>query len=124
MLFLFNSTILDVEIPESRLANGWRSLGCGDPGAMMGSDAVEFVRAVMESHAKEGMDPDRELQMDLAALLIAKTGANAAIFVPLPGGTIEPRLTQLPPRVLQTLRSEADGDQLAQPLETVWANAA
>lgn len=124
MLFLFNATIFEVEFPEIRLANGWRSLGCGDPAAMRGSHALDFVRAVMESHAREGLEIDRDLQMDLASLLIAKTGANAAIFVPLPGGGIEPRLTQLPPRVLQTLRSEADGDLVVQPLEDVWANAA
>lgn len=124
MLFLFNTKILEIEMPEYRLAQAWRTLGCGEPGGMRGVDAVNFVRAVLESHAQEGLEPDAGLQADLASLLIAKTGANAAIFVTGNSGSIEPRLTQLPPRILQALKAEADGDNVSCPIEEVWANAA
>jgi len=124
MLFLFNTKILEIEMPEYRLAQAWRGLGCGDPASMRGNDAVDFVRAVLESHARDGLEPDTALAGDLACLLIAKTGANAAIFVSGAAGSIEPRLTQLPPRILQALRAEADGDTVSCPIEDVWANAA
>ena len=119
MLFLLNDRIIEVEAPEARLARRWKTLGCGDPRAMMARDALDFANAVVESHRADESDMDAELVGDLAALIIAKTGANAALFVPSAG----PRLTLLPEGVLSQLQDK-DADGQGFEVDQIWPKAA
>ena len=119
MLFLLNDRILNVDAPEARLARRWKMLGCGDPRSMMARDAIEFTRAVIESHRVNEMDMESDLADDLAALIIAKTGANAALFI---AGN-EPRLTLLPEGILATLADRMEkGDEVE--VAEIWPKAA
>ena len=119
MLFLLNDRILNVDAPEARLARRWKTLGCGDPRSMMARDAIEFTKAVIESHRVNEMDMEAELSDDLAALIIAKTGANAALFIQ---GS-EPRLTLLPEGILATLADRMEqGDEVE--VAEIWPKAA
>ena len=54
---------------------------------------------------------DENLLKDMAALIIAKTGANSLILKPAPDGLFEARLRDVPPLVLETYRSGAANDQ-------------
>lgn len=119
MLFLLNDQIVDVETPEARLARRWKSLGCGDPRSLMARDAIEFAKAVVDSHRRDDADLENDLICDLASLIIAKTGANAALFLT----TGEPRLTLLPANILSVLQDKMqDGEQVS--VEEIWPKAA
>jgi len=117
MLFLLNREIIEVEAPELYLAQNWRRIGCGDPVSMMASDAVNFSIMVVNTHLKEGIEMGAETMLDIAALLVTKTGANAALFT----GTEEARLNVLNDVVLENLRGGRNFDGAS---EDVWTNAA
>ena len=119
MLFLLNDRIVNVDAPEARLARRWKTLGCGDPRTMMARDAIDFTKAVIESHRVNDMVIDRDLAGDLAALIIAKTGANAALFI----ANNEPRLTLLPEGILASLADRMEkGDEVE--VAEIWPKAA
>lgn len=119
MLFLLNDYIIDVDAPEARLARRWKTLGCGDPRVLMARDALEFAKAVIDSHRAEDTRMEHELVGDLASLIIAKTGANAALFLT----TGEPRLTLLPSSILSRLQDKMnEGESVV--VEDIWPKAA
>jgi len=119
MLFLLNSKIIEIDAPELHLSRYWKRLGCGEPSALRASDAVDFSVMVVNAHLKEGIDLDLDVQRDLAALLIAKTGANAALF----NGTNTAKLNVLPEAVLVGLFEELGvRDEVA--IDEVWSGAA
>lgn len=111
MLFLFNDRIIEVEFPELRLARRWRTLGCGDPAGMKAREAVEFARAVVDQAERDDQSLDHETRIDIAALIIAKTGANAVQFVPRMSGPSEPRLSTVPEAALEAFRVEPRRDE-------------
>lgn len=119
MLFLLNDQIIDVEAPEARLVRRWKTLGCGDPRSLMARDALEFAKAVIDSHRSSDSKMDNELIGDLASLIIAKTGANAALFL----STGEPRLTLLPSNILATLQDKMNEGEAVE-VEKIWPKAA
>ena len=124
MLFLLNDRIVDVEAPEVHLSSRWKSIGCGEPFSLMARDAIEFVRAVVDEHRKQAMEIDTLLAQDLAALIIAKTGANAILFVRLEGKPSETRLTMIPENVLGALKERIDNGGRALDVAEVWPAAA
>lgn len=119
MLFLLNKAIVDIETPELYLAQNWQRIGCGDPVGMMASDAVNFAVMVVNAHIHDGIEIERETHLDLAALLITKTGANAALFT----GTNEARLNVLSETVLNGLQEELSTGKSAQ-LTDFWKSVA
>ncbi len=111
MLFLFNDRVIDVDLPELRLARRWRTLGCGDPNGLRARDAVDFARSIVDEAERENTPLDDETMLDIACLIISKTGANAIQFVPRVTGPSEPRLSSVQPEALQAFRaSAADGE--------------
>lgn len=124
MLFLLNEQIVEVVIPEIHLSKRWRVLGCGEPGGMRARDALEFVARVVAAHVDEGVPLEQSLVEDLAALIIAKTGANAALF-PVAGKRVgEARLTILPETILASLREKHVHEGKAPDLNQIWPKAA
>ena len=123
MLFLLNAQIIEIEAPEVHLSSRWKSIGCGEPYALMARDAIDFVRAVVDEHEKEGLVIDTLLAQDLASLIIAKTGANAIIFIRREAGVSETRLTMIPDAVLQSLKDRMEGGDEVDVTE-VWPVAA
>ena len=124
MLFLLNEQIVEVAIPEIHLSKRWKVLGCGDPASMRARDALEFVARVVAAHAEEGVPMEPALVEDLAALIISKTGANAALF-PIAGKRVgEARLTILPETILASLRERHVHDGQAPDLKEIWPLAA
>ena len=117
MLFLLNREIIELEAPELYLAQNWNRIGCGDPVSMMASDAVNFSITVVNSHINEGIELSSETMLDIAALLVTKTGANAALFT----GTEEARLNVINDVVLENLRGGRNPDVHS---EDLWTNAA
>jgi len=109
MLFLLNDTVIEIDAPEARLLSRWRDIGCGDPRSLRAHDAVEFVQRHYQSLADE--KPEDAL-LDLAALIIAKTGANSLILKPTASGGLEPHLRDVPPMVLETYRKGAANDEI------------
>lgn len=124
MLFLLNDQIIEIESPEIHLSSRWKSIGCGEPYALMARDAIDFVRAVVDEHAKQGMALDTLLSQDLASLIVAKTGANAILFINQASGTSETRLTMIPDAVLQTLRSRMEDNGETVDMAEIWPVAA
>lgn len=110
MLFLLNDTVVDVEMPETRLIQKWREIGCPDPADLRAQEAIEFVRDQVGQHMAAGYDMTNERKMDLAALIIAKTGANSLILKPSASGRLEPRLRDVPVMVLETYQRGAAND--------------
>jgi len=124
MLFLLNDQIVDVAIPEIHLSKRWKVLGCGDPGSMRAREALEFVARVVSAHVEEGIALEPILVEDLASLIIAKTGANAALF-PVNGNKVgDARLTILPETILASLRERHVHDGQAPDLKEIWPLAA
>lgn len=77
---------------------------------MKAQDAIDFVESRIAHHlsSKTSMD-DNEVR-DLAAMIIAKTGANCLILKPTPSGKFEPRLRHMPIMVLETYMRGAAND--------------
>ncbi|MEO0550065.1 MAG: hypothetical protein AAFZ91_09095 [Pseudomonadota bacterium] len=107
MLFLLNDVIVEIDRPEVHLQSVWRDMGCGDPRGMRAQDAVEFVQQKMRDSLQSGEALNNELASNLAALIVAKTGANSLIFKPTASGGLEPRLRHVPTMVLETYRKGA-----------------
>ena len=111
MLFLLNDKVIEVPAPEAHLLERWREIGCGDPRQMRAHDAVEYAairyQKLLETHSED----DSSLLADIAALIIAKTGANSLILKPTASGSVEPRLRDIPPLVLETYQRGAANDQ-------------
>ncbi len=124
MLFLLNEQIVDVAIPEIHLSKRWKVLGCGDPSSMRARDALEFVARVVSAHVQEGVPMEGSLVEDLAALIIAKTGANAALFPVMDKRVGEARLTILPETILASLRERHAIEGHAPDLKQIWPKAA
>ena len=124
MLFLLNDQIVEISMPEMHLAKRWRALGCGDPYGMRAREALDFVARVLVEHLKEGVRLEETLVEDLGALIIAKTGANAALF-PVSGLRVsESRLTILPETILATLKDKMEQGSDSVDIEALWPNAA
>lgn len=119
MLFLLNKRIVQIETPELHLSRFWKRLGCGDPVNMLASDAVNFAVMLMNEHIHDGIELAHETAVDLAALIISKTGANAALFT----GTNEARLNVLAESVLEGLEREL-GKGAEGAADELWVGAA
>lgn len=124
MLFLLNDMIADIDIPEIHLTKRWKSLGCGDPHSMRAREALEFVTRVVSDHVREHMPMDEILIQDLGSLIIAKTGANAALFPVFESSVGEPRLTILPEAILRTLKQRAEQEGTPPNIAEIWPLAA
>lgn len=123
MLFLLNEFVTEVEAPELRLLKRGPILGFEDVHAMRAREAIDFARSKLQACQDEGTRPDDALIADLAALIIAKTGANAALFPIHDGRVAEPRLTILPETILETVRARlAEG--AAPDIHQIWPRAA
>ena len=96
MLFLLNEYVTEIEAPELRLLKRGPSLGFEDVHSMRAREAIEFARAKLQDCHDQAAVPGEILVADLAALIIAKTGANAALFPVHDCRVSEPRLTILP----------------------------
>ena len=118
MLFLLNEFVTEIEAPELRLLKRGPVLGFEDAHAMRARDAIEFARDKLQACLDENIQPDEAMVADLAALIIAKTGANAALFP-----VHEPPLTILPESILEAVRARlAEG---AKPdIRQIWPRAA
>jgi hypothetical protein len=124
MLFLLNDQIVDIEAPEIHLSKSWKALGCGDPMGMRAREALEFASRMVAVHVQEAMPLSAELVRDLGSLIIAKTGANAALF-PVYGKVMgEPRLTILPESILASLKERHAANGTAPDLAQIWPIAA
>lgn len=123
MLFLLNEYVTEIEAPELRLLKRGAILGFEDIHAMRARDAIEYARSRLQACHDAGAAPDTALVDDLAALIIAKTGANAALFPVHEGRVSEPRLTILPESILEAVRARlAEG---AKPdIKQFWPRAA
>ncbi len=124
MLFLLNDQIAEIPVPEIHLAKRWKMLGCGDPYGMRAREALDFASRVVAAHVEDGVKLEQGLVEDLAALIIAKTGANAALFPVIEGRIAEPRLTILPETILGALRERQAHDGSAPNLHEIWPVAA
>jgi hypothetical protein len=124
MLFLLNDTIAEIDIPEVHLSKRWKSLGCGDPHSMRAREALEFVTRVVADHVREHMPMDEVLIQDLGSLIIAKTGANAALFPVLESTVSEPRLTILPEAILRALKQRTEQEGTPPNIAEIWPLAA
>ncbi|MCI4645823.1 MAG: hypothetical protein MRY64_13670 [Hyphomonadaceae bacterium] len=110
MLFLFNDRVIELDLPETRLSQRWRTLGCGDPTVLRARDAVEFARAIVDQARRDEISLDENTILDIACLVVAKTGANAIQFVPRVSGPSEPRLSCIQTEALEAFRARAQGD--------------
>jgi hypothetical protein len=111
MLFLLNDKVIEITAPEAHLMQRWRDIGCGDPRVLRAQSAVEFaVQHFSSHHATSGSDTFL-IEKDIAALIIAKTGANSLILKPSPAGGFEPRLRDVPYLVLETYQRGAANDR-------------
>jgi hypothetical protein len=123
MLFLLNEFVTEIEAPELRLLKRGPVLGFEDIHSMRAREAIELARGKLQECHDTGTKPDEALVADLAALIIAKTGANAALFPVHDGRVSEPRLTILPESILESVRTrlaEGAGPDIHQ----IWPRAA
>lgn len=111
MLFLLNDTVIEIHAPEAHLMQRWRAIGCGDPRQLRAQQAVSF--AVARFAKLKFADPDEQAlgRSDIAALIVAKTGANSLILKPNAAGGYEPRLRDVPALVLETYLRGAANDR-------------
>ena len=111
MLFLLNDTVIEIDAPEAHLMQRWRAIGCGDPRQLRAQQAIECAIDRYVALAKATPDDQMLGQFDIAALVIAKTGANSLILKPNAAGGYEPRLRDIPTLVLETYQRGAANDQ-------------
>lgn len=123
MLFLLNDRVTSIEAPEMHLLKRGATLGFEDLHAMRAREAIDLVRARLQACHDAGIRADDALITDLAALIIAKTGANAALFPVHEGRVIEPRLTILPETILEAIRTRLAEGGTAD-LQQLWPRAA
>lgn len=122
MLFLLNDVVTEIDAPEMRLLVRGASFG-GDVQGLTPRGAMERVRSRLQAIHDRGQVPDRATVDDLAALIIAKTGANAALFPVHEGRVAEARLTILPEAILEAVRArlaEGQGPDMG----AFWTRAA
>ena len=100
MLFLLNDRIVDVAVPEMHLERRWKRLGCGEPHGLRADQAVDFVQARLEQSRDLDRPVSEEEACDLAALIIARTGANSFILRRHGDGSFQPVLQCVPAPVL------------------------
>ncbi len=126
MLFLLNNRLVELDVPEMRLARRWRVLGCGEPDRLQPAEALDFVQAVIDSHWYDGDEMDGDLRADLCALIVSVTGANAALFAEGHSEKIAPRLMVLEENVLQAIQVQMQVEKV--PVVTgiahIWKGAA
>lgn len=110
MLFLLNDTVIEIDAPEAHLMQRWRRIGCGDPRQLRAQQAIEV--AIHQFTGMSAVSPEEQLlrQTDIAALVIAKTGANSLVLKPNAAGGYEPRLRDVPPLVLEAYQRGAAND--------------
>ena len=111
MLFLLNDTVIEIDAPEAHLMQRWRAIGCGDPRQLRAQQAIEIA---IERFATLGSEPSAEHMLrktDIAALGIARTGANSLILKPNATGGYEPRLRDVPTLVLEAYLRGAANDR-------------
>ena len=89
----------------------WREIGCGDPRQLRAHEAVDFVKTKVQALPTPLPNDQDELLKDLAALIVAKTGANSLILKPTASGDVEPWLKDVPSLVLETYLRGAANDQ-------------
>jgi hypothetical protein len=70
------------------------------------------------------MPIDTVLIQDLGSLIIAKTGANAALFPAQDRSVGEPRLTILPEAILRSLKQRAEQEGTPPNIKEIWPLAA
>lgn len=123
MLFLLNEYVTEIEAPELRLLKRGPILGFEDAHAIRAREAIEFARSRLQACHDQAAAPGEALIADLAALIIAKTGANAALFPVHEGRVSEPRLTILPESILEAVRARiAEGGDPG--IRQIWPRAA
>lgn len=111
MLFLLNDTVIEIEMPETHLMQRRREIGCGDPRNLRAQQAVEIAVQRFASLRNAEADEVFAGQKDIAALIIAKTGANSLILKPNAAGGFEPRLRDVPSLVLEAYQRGAANDR-------------
>ena len=122
MLFLLNDIVTEIEAPEMRLLIRESVFG-GNVQAMRPREALDLVRGRLQALHDRGQVPDQTMVDDLASLIIAKTGANAALFPIHDSRVAEPRLTILPESILEAVRARiAEG--AAPDIRQIWPRAA
>jgi hypothetical protein len=122
LLFLLNNVVTEVEVPELRLMARACMLGT-DVLGLRPREAMELARRKLQACHDEGRVPDAALVHDLAALIIARTGANAALFPLHAGRLAQPRLTILPEAILETMRIR-DREVCRRDFQAFWTRAA
>ncbi|MEL7109659.1 MAG: hypothetical protein AAGJ68_01965 [Pseudomonadota bacterium] len=110
MLFLLNDTVIEIDAPEAHLTRRWRAIGCGDPRQLRAQQAVEFAVQKFVQLQSASAEDWALGRADIAALVIASTGANSLMLKPNAAGGFEPRLRDVPPLVLETYRRGAASD--------------
>ena len=110
MLFLLNDTVIEIDAPEAHLMQRWRTIGCGDPRQLRAQQAIEVAIAHFVGLSTASPEEASLRKTDIAALVIAKTGANSLILKPNAAGGYEPRLRDVPPLVLETYLRGAAND--------------
>ena len=119
MRFLLNNHVVEIEAPEWHLDRYWKRLGCGDPSALSAEQAVQFAVMVVNDCLLDGQEIADDTKLDLAALIISKTGANAALF----DGTNSARLDRVSSAILERLAGFLAGGQ-SQAISNYWTEAA
>ena len=110
MLFLLNDQVIEITAPEAHLLQRWRDIGCGDARQLRAQAAVETAVQSYTRLSLEGFQEAELSYLDIAALIIAKTGANSLVLKPTPNGGFEPRLRDVPVLVLETYQRGAAND--------------
>jgi len=111
MLFLLNDKVIEIDAPEAHLMQRWRAIGCGDPRQLRAQVAVETAVQLFAKLQQASTNDQATGRRDIAALIIAKTGANSLILKPNAAGGFEPRLRDIPPLVLETYLRGAANDR-------------
>lgn len=110
MLFLLNDQVIEITAPEAHLLQRWRDIGCGDSRELRAQEAVQAATQIYTRLSAEGFVEADLSYLDIAALIIAKTGANSLILRPTANGGFEPRLRDVPHLVLETYQRGAAND--------------
>lgn len=122
MLFLLNDVVTEIEAPEMRLLTRRAVLG-DDVLSLRPREAMERVRLKLQGVHDRGEVPERALIEDLAALIISRTGANAALFPVHDGRVAEARLTILPESILEAVRQRFEEGRRPD-VSSFWTRAA
>jgi hypothetical protein len=123
MLFLLNDTIIEIDAPEIHLLKRSAAFGGRDVHGLRAREALDLAREKFAQSLGKTSGPQHDILADIAALIISKTGANAALF-PVSGHSVaEPRVAALPEPVLEALQSRLAAG--AEPgIAAIWQRAA